>query len=270
MGRAAASCEKDEEVKKGRWSAEEDEILRQTIHKHGVGSWQIISKKSGLRRNRHSCRFRWVNYLCPDIKRGPFSPEEESQIIQLQATLGNKWSVIASKLPGRTDNDVRSWWLAKKPCSTTLPNEEKWHINDQPKEKPQINDHPSEVGESFRNIKGKVDGACNSSGGGVGSSSVDQLAMPFKTSTVCASTATSLDQLEDSCEPKLGVVMAAGLDSISSDAFAHSSDSFLKLLSDSPEGNDMEYLQGQGHSFSDPCDVDAADKCVSPYKPQIL
>ncbi|MFQ6655565.1 hypothetical protein Gotur_026070 [Gossypium turneri] len=141
MGRRPC-CER-KGLKKGPWGPEEDEILINYINKHGHGSWRslpklavytlclnfealwkflfcrvsplqpikgLISTLTGLRRCGKSCRLRWTNYLRPDIKRGPFTLDEEKLVIQLHAILGNRWAAIASQLPGRTDNEIKNLW----------------------------------------------------------------------------------------------------------------------------------------------------------------
>ncbi|XP_074562970.1 transcription factor MYB102-like [Curcuma longa] len=108
MGRTPC-CDKSG-LKKGPWTAEEDQKLIDYIQKHGHGSWRSLPKNAGLARCGKSCRLRWTNYLRPDIKRGRFSFEEEETIIQLHRILGNKWSTIASHLPGRTDNEIKNYW----------------------------------------------------------------------------------------------------------------------------------------------------------------
>ncbi|ERN03536.1 hypothetical protein AMTRI_Chr02g218170 [Amborella trichopoda] len=108
MGRAPC-CDKNG-LKKGPWTPEEDQKLIDYIKKHGHGSWRTLPKSAGLSRCGKSCRLRWTNYLRPDIKRGRFSFEEEETIIQLHSILGNKWSAIAARLPGRTDNEIKNYW----------------------------------------------------------------------------------------------------------------------------------------------------------------
>ncbi|KAJ0737134.1 putative transcription factor MYB-HB-like family [Helianthus annuus] len=108
MGRSPC-CDKAG-LKKGPWTQEEDAKLTQYIQIHGPGNWRTLPKNAGLQRCGKSCRLRWTNYLRPDIKRGRFSFEEEETIIQLHSVLGNKWSAIAARLPGRTDNEIKNYW----------------------------------------------------------------------------------------------------------------------------------------------------------------
>ncbi|XP_058200531.1 transcription factor MYB102-like [Rhododendron vialii] len=108
MGRAPC-CEKNG-LKKGPWTPEEDQKLIDYIHQNGYGNWRTLPKNAGLQRCGKSCRLRWTNYLRPDIKRGRFAFEEEEAIIQLHSILGNKWSAIAARLPGRTDNEIKNYW----------------------------------------------------------------------------------------------------------------------------------------------------------------
>ncbi|KAK4439255.1 Transcription factor [Sesamum alatum] len=108
MGRAPC-CDKNG-LKKGPWTPEEDQKLIDYIQKNGYGNWRTLPKNAGLQRCGKSCRLRWTNYLRPDIKRGRFSFEEEETIIQLHSILGNKWSAIAARLPGRTDNEIKNYW----------------------------------------------------------------------------------------------------------------------------------------------------------------
>ncbi|KAH0665664.1 hypothetical protein KY285_026870 [Solanum tuberosum] len=85
-------------VKKGAWSPEEDQKLIDYIMQYR------------LSRTGKSCRLRWINYLRPDLKKGPFSIEEVEIVIRMYQSLGNRWSAIAKELPGRTDNEIKNFY----------------------------------------------------------------------------------------------------------------------------------------------------------------
>ncbi|CAO2192820.1 unnamed protein product [Urochloa humidicola] len=101
------------ELRRGPWTAEEDAMLSTHVAAHGEGRWNELAVSAGLRRTGKSCRLRWLNYLRPGVRRGGFTPREQLLILDLHSRWGNRWSKIASHLPGRTDNEVKNYWRTR-------------------------------------------------------------------------------------------------------------------------------------------------------------
>ncbi|KAK7369570.1 hypothetical protein VNO80_11611 [Phaseolus coccineus] len=108
MGRTPC-CQK-QHIFKGAWSKEEDQLLINYVNCHGEGNWRCLPKAAGLLRCGKSCRLRWMNYLRPNLKKGNFTREETDLITHQHSLLGNRWSQIATSLPGRTDNEIKNYW----------------------------------------------------------------------------------------------------------------------------------------------------------------
>lgn len=93
---------------KGHWSPQEDDLLRRLVASEQKNWGEVAAKIPG--RTSKQCRERWHNHLDPSIVRGAYTAEEDRIILEAQARLGNRWSVIASMLPGRTEDAVKIRW----------------------------------------------------------------------------------------------------------------------------------------------------------------
>nr|CCA16964.1 myblike DNAbinding protein putative [Albugo laibachii Nc14] len=98
---------------KGHWSRDEDYVLEKMVRR-GSHSWtEVASEIPG--RTTKQCRERWRNHLDPSIIKAPFTPAEDEIIQNSYDSIGNRWTHIAKRLPGRTDDAIKARWKQLNP-----------------------------------------------------------------------------------------------------------------------------------------------------------
>ena len=73
------------------WSDAEDNKLRVLVQSQGSAcNWSAVSEKMALRSGKQ-CRERWICHLDPQIRKGPWTADEDKKLIEAHAQLGNSW-----------------------------------------------------------------------------------------------------------------------------------------------------------------------------------
>ena len=94
----------------GKWTEEEDELLRIAVKEFGGKNWKKIAVRLEGRTDVQ-CLHRWQKVLRPGLVKGPWTPEEDSIVTDLVKKHGTKkWSHIARQLNGRLGKQCRERW----------------------------------------------------------------------------------------------------------------------------------------------------------------
>ena len=95
--------------KKGPWTPKEDELLIEAVKNCKPILWDVVSEQVPGR-TPTQCRERWQYRLTPGVDKTKFQMWEDVLILKEQRRIGNRWTVIANKLPGRTVCSVKNRW----------------------------------------------------------------------------------------------------------------------------------------------------------------
>ena len=92
-----------------RWSAEEDEQLRQICTAEQKVHWCVLEQRF-QGRSAKQIRERWLNQLDPRVSRHHWSPREDWRLFLFQRAFGSRWSLFRPHFPRRTDNQLKNRW----------------------------------------------------------------------------------------------------------------------------------------------------------------
>jgi hypothetical protein len=109
MSESRGHCSRDskKEIKRNKFTHDEDERLVQLVGKYGSDNWEDIAKALGTGRTKRQLRERWQNYLNPDLS-PQYSPEEDKQLESLYEQHGSQWAKIAGMLGNKSAISARN------------------------------------------------------------------------------------------------------------------------------------------------------------------
>jgi hypothetical protein len=99
-------------IARGFWRKSEDEQLRLAVEKYGTNQWDSVAL-AVVGRTPTQCRERWTFRISPGLNKAPFSPVEDEIIVRERERLGNRWTLIARQLQGRSSCAVKNRWYSE-------------------------------------------------------------------------------------------------------------------------------------------------------------
>jgi len=104
------------ERKKGRWTRNEDDLLRVAVEELGDKQWSAIAQRvSG--RSAVQCLHRWSKILKPGLVKGPWNAAEDLKLLEWVEKEGpTKWTACAESITGRSGKQCKERW-----CNTLDP-----------------------------------------------------------------------------------------------------------------------------------------------------
>ncbi|EFA77311.1 myb transcription factor [Heterostelium album PN500] len=101
---------KEKNHSRGKWTPEEDEILRKAVSDNNHKNWKKIAEQLPGRTDVQ-CHHRYQKVLHPSLIKGAWTKEEDDKVRELVAKFGaKKWSEIALHLKGRMGKQCRERW----------------------------------------------------------------------------------------------------------------------------------------------------------------
>ncbi|NWW81348.1 SNPC4 protein, partial [Climacteris rufus] len=104
----------NKDLKRKEWTKSEDQMLLELVQEMRVGSHIPYKKIAYYMEGRDSAQliYRWTKSVDPNLKKGPWTPEEDAMLVAAVEKYGERdWYKIRTEVPGRSDAQCRDRYL---------------------------------------------------------------------------------------------------------------------------------------------------------------
>jgi hypothetical protein len=108
-----------QKVMRHPFQPEEDARLIQLMTASPFRSWDSVALQFENRTPRQ-CRERWLNYLCPHVRTGAWTHQEDELLVAMVSQYGRSWSCLSHHFNGRSENDIKNRWYSHLQHETEL------------------------------------------------------------------------------------------------------------------------------------------------------
>ena len=105
--RASSIKRKKKVIKKGKWSTQENKLLKEWVKVHGAKNWEACGRYIQGRSGKQ-CREHWNNCLNPELIKGDWTSEEDFLIMFFYEKCQGSWKKIIPLFNGRIENSIKN------------------------------------------------------------------------------------------------------------------------------------------------------------------
>jgi hypothetical protein len=96
---------------KNTFTAEDEKKLLELVGRYGSSDWEEIAREMQPWTGLQLCQ-RWNNYVNPNSKSCPWTPQEDDLLKTKYVEFGGNWKMLVSLFPNHSKNNIKTHYVA--------------------------------------------------------------------------------------------------------------------------------------------------------------